>query len=265
MRTGDEGSMARAGLLAGLVGTLLVAMPFLSKLNCCCCALTILVGAFAAWMLRSDSHGNASAFRCALAGALSGLVSAVIGIPLHAVLSRLAFGSAHLEGQVAELVESFRQGFEQSGSPPPAGFLDALESSARAANGLDINGWMIVTTVFSAMVFMLFGLFGGVIGAGITQRSGATPPPSVPLPPSVPTSGPATGPASGPTTGPASGPAIEPPPPAPPSAAEPESVPDGEPADDAAQRGVGEIRADELPLLPPRPEPGPPDDEHRPA
>ena len=179
----QQGSVLRAGVLAGMVGAILVATPFLNILNSCCCALTVAVGAFAAWMLRSDSGGTASTERCVLAGMTSGVVSALVGIPLGAVLSRLAFGIAHLEGQVEQALEQGRQFLEGLGQPPPPGSLEGLEAGLRATSGLEINGWLVVAALFFALVQALFGLIGGLLGALMTQRQALPPTPPAPPPP----------------------------------------------------------------------------------
>jgi hypothetical protein len=258
-----QGSVAKAGILGGLLGALLIATPFLNALNFCCCALVIACGAFSAWMLRSDSGGAASTGRCAAAGLLSGVVAALVGVPLGAFLSRAAFGAARLEAQVAEMLEVLRQSMEGSGQPLPPGFMEAFESGLRATSGLEMNGWLVASAIFSAGVHGLFGLLGGILGALMTRRAPPPPPPPPPAAPVAEPPPPSTLP-PWPAEGGADGAA-------PPAATERPGPPvldeNGQPTvewsgpvlDDAetqpAAQGRGEIPADELPFLPRRDDP----------
>lgn len=286
------GSVFRAATLAGLLGALLQATPFLNALNSCCCAFVVLVGAFAAWMLRSDSGGTASTWRCGAAGLAAGILSAIVGVPLAALLKRLAFGRAQLEQQVAETLEML-QGARQV----PPGFEEVFEAALRATHGLELSGWLVLSALFQAFVQAFFGLLGGLLGAAITRRNPeppsvpaptpATPPPPVasPVVPSPPAEGispepPASPPDPGvPMTGEAPPFAeIRPEAPTPTerlvTSAEPVldasgrpdvqwsgpvvgelAVEAGEGSDEAPE--TGDIPLDELPILPPRPEPTP--------
>ena len=263
----SSGSVLRAGILAGLVGAVLVATPLLNKLNFCCCALSVATAVLAAWMLRSDSAGTAGADRCALAGMISGIVSALVGIPLGAILSRLAFGTAHLHGQVDQFMEALRRELEGSGQPAPPGFLESFESGLRATSGLEINSWLVVATFLFAIVQALFGLLGGFLGALMTKRN-AVPP----LPPPSPPPSPPPPPASSGDSGVAPGDPLESSIPADsaPAVVDEQGHPDvrwggpvvegidspdvtdeaGAASVEEASSGRGEIPADELPFLP---------------
>ena len=257
-------SVLKAGLLSGLLGGLLVATPLVSKINDCCCGLVILTGIVAAWMLRSDSQGRASTGSCAGAGLLGGIVAAAVGTPLHAFLSRLAYGFAALEADVSQLIDAMRQGFERWGQPAPSGLLDIVATVMRASDGLETGAWLVLVTLMACVAYAFFGLLGGLLGAALTRRAppAAVPPaPAPPMPPPVvphelpppPLPAPADG--SGPTELRWGGPVLE----ARPPADEPE-VPRMPEPDPIADESRGEIPPDELPLLPREPPTTPPDD-----
>lgn len=263
-------SVMKAGVLAGLLGALLVATPMVSELNWCCCGLVIVTGMFASWMLRSDSQGRAGTGSCAAAGLLAGFVTGAIGTPLRALLSRLAYGEARLEADLAARLEAVRQGMESSGQAPPPGMLDVMESVTRARMGLDLGAWLLLATLFACALHAFFGLLGALLGATLARRApgppslpaGPPPPPAVQpdQPTDVPPGLPSARPAPEPPPGEAGstelrwgGPVLEP---------RPSPAPD-EARDDAdagaAEEGRGEIPLDELPMLPPEP-PSPPQD-----
>jgi hypothetical protein len=228
-----RGSIGRAALLSGVLTTIVVSIPYVNVLNSCCCALTVLGGVFAAFVLRSDSEGAAPTGQCGMAGMLAGCLSGLAGVPLTAVLSRLAFGRAELEGRVAEALDKMTAFFSNSGLTLPPGSLEAMAAGARATSGLEWNAWTLVAAVFNAMAFSFFGLIGGLIGGALLRRR-AAPPPPVRSPPA--------------------------PAPAPPevAAADEPLSPDSPPSGEGAAPDHGEIPAEELPLLPGGPERVPP-------
>ena len=234
-----RGSILKAGLMGGAVAALFHATPYITKLNTCCCALTVVAGIFAAWILQVDSERRASAGGCGIAGAVAGLVGGFVGVPLAGLVSRLAFGTGPLEAQVATTIAQVRQLMETWGTAP--GSEQIAESVLRASVGLEFSGWTIFVALMTGMIFSFFGLLGGLLG-GVLMR---------PTPPGRPT---------GPVPPPPRRAPLSPPPPPSPAVvdAEPPPVPaptgDELPLDDE-RVGQGPLAHDELPLLPARSEP----------
>jgi hypothetical protein len=158
----NRGSIARAGFLGGLLMSVLVATPFLRQINTCCCALVVVGGLFAAWMLQTDSKGQAGVGRCAWAGLLAGLFGGLVGSFAAAAVNRLAFGAAGVEQQVAAALEGMRQLMQGNASPP--GFDEMAEAMVRASLGADFGAWSVLIALAQSVVFAFFGLLGGLLG-----------------------------------------------------------------------------------------------------
>ena len=230
-----QGSIAKAGLMGGAVAAILHAAPFITSLNTCCCVLVIGSGLFSAWILQSDSGRSAGPGRCGTAGLLAGVIGGLVGVPLAAIVSRLAFGVGTLETRVEQTMMQMRSMIEAMGTAPGA---DAMvESVMRATVGLDFNTWTIVAMFVTSAIFAFFGLLGGILG-GVLMRpampggGGSMPRPPGGFPPPAPPG--ATAPpsaSSAPTAAPTSEPASE----------------SGESTTDADERPLD---PDELPLLP---------------
>jgi len=218
-------STGRAALMSGMLTALVVSIPYVNVINQCCCVLVVLGGIFAAFILRSDSEGAASTGQCGMAGMLGGCFGGLVGAPLTALLSLVAFGRDELERRVAEAIDGVTAAFTAYGLAMPPGSLEAMAAGARATSGLDWNRWTVIVALFNAMAFSFFGLVGGLVGGALLRRRAAPPPPprSIPVVPTPP---------------------LPTPPERPPSyeAASYEPPPE--------ETGRGEIPPDELPLLP---------------
>ena len=177
--------MLKASLMGGMLGGLISSVPIISKANACCCALVVLGGVFAAWVLESDTKGTAGSGRCAGAGWIAGAIAGFVSVPLGGLLNRIVFGVAELERQLQEgarLLEGLN-----SGLPPES--LEVSESIQRAVVGIDFNAWTFVGALVMAAVFSFFGLLGGLLGHSMFRirapRMLRTPPPVV-RPPILP-------------------------------------------------------------------------------
>lgn len=179
-----RGSILKAGLMGGTLAAVLHATPYVSNLNACCCALVIGAGLFSAWILQTDSGRTAGSGSCAAAGGLAGLLGGAVGVPLAALVSRVASGSGVLEERVALTMSQVRQMMEGWGVAP--GSEEIAESVVRATLGLEFSGWSIFILIVTAIVFAFFGMLGGLLG-GVLMRPVAAagrlkpPPPPPPL------------------------------------------------------------------------------------
>ena len=223
----NRGSLLKAALLGGILSALMTAVPIVGEFLCCAWATA--GGAFAAWVLSSDSGRTAGGGRMAMAGFLSGVLGGGLAVPLMHFATRLRVGTAGLEAQAEEARRQLGPAFEDL---PPA----MIDDLVRGFSGLDFNVWTVVMMLMLAFFFALFGLLGGLVGGALF---GATSP-------AEPT----------PSPGPPGG-GLTVPPPAPP--ATPPGLPTVEPP-----RAEGELAVEELPELPPAaPAEDEPDDEPR--
>lgn len=252
-----QGSIANAALMGGAVTTVLSATPYLNNLHACCCILVVSGGLLAAWLLQSDAGGMAGTGRCGAAGAFSGLIGGLLGVPLGAIVSRIAFGAGGLEQQLAEQMAAAREMMQGSGSMPP-GATEMAESVLRSTLGLEFGAMTLVVAVFTGVVFSFFGLLGGLLGGVLMNRRAALPPrPGLPSggmeppafrpmsggPPPVPrqAESPPSSDAAG-ADGPQSG-----------GIAQPAWGEAPEPDADEADEDQGALSQDELPLIPAAP------------
>jgi hypothetical protein len=147
-------------LYGGIIMGLLSATPFLSFVNCLCCA-GILFGGFMSVFfykkaLTAEMDALTSSDGMGL-GALAGLFGAVVSTIL-AGLFFLMFGNVVNEA-ILEMMRS-------------RGFLDQMPPEARAQieQGLIEQGFSIIGVVFSFILLPLFGLLGGLIGYAVFRK-----------------------------------------------------------------------------------------------
>ncbi len=164
-------------LIAGGIGGVLSALPFVNFANCICCLWIVAAGAFAVYLLRKNTPGPITKSDAALTGAVAGLAAAVaktlVGIPLRGF--ELAFSRRFLE-RFAELAPS----------DMPSGWENWLDKGA----GPLTPAFLILGLFLTAVVFAIFGALGGVIGASMFSRNEKqtqpTPQPPADLPPAPP-------------------------------------------------------------------------------
>jgi hypothetical protein len=223
------GSVVKAALMGGLLTALFSANPYTQWINCCCCGLPLLGGAFAAWTLETDSKRSAGRDRQALAGAVAGFLGGALTVPLGALLSRLAWGQAGIERQI-EQVERILRNYPQPAIP---GAEAMMRAALRASAGAEVNAWTVFSAAVMACVFALFGLLGALLASHLRTRRG--PPAGRVVPPPVPAMPPEATSVS-PTPAPAPG--------------EETPRPAAQPAEDDGMPGTGELPPAELPELP---------------
>ena len=249
MTEARSASLAKASLMGAALIAVLSATPYVNNLNACCCALVLAGGLFASWILHVDSGGHVQSGQAAAAGAFAGLLGGLVTVPLQGLVLRVAYGEPGLEQQVARTMEAMREAMRSMGTAPP-GTDESMVGWVRAAVGLDFNAKTVMLAILYGMVFSLFGLLGGLLGAALMRGR------------PVKTASP------GPPSGLMLGPGARTPAAAPPAAAETTDAsaplpPDAQPplpwSDDAPAAhaepgatgdGTGPLAPHELPLLP---------------
>jgi hypothetical protein len=155
----DSGRLQPA-LFGGLFIGVLSALPIVNMGNCCCCLWVIAGGALATYLRQQNTPYAVQAAEGALlglmAGALGGLIAAVLSIPMMAI-------TGPMQQQMMERVLSGNQ------DVPP----EVREMLERAATG---TGFRAVAALFNVVIFSVFGLLGGLLGVVMFKKNAPPPP-----------------------------------------------------------------------------------------
>jgi hypothetical protein len=153
-----------ASLIAGVVLGLLGGLPIISIANCVLCIWVWLGAILAVWLYRRFAQPQPAATLGQ--GALIGLVSGLVGAVVVRLISLVTRGAP---------TEAIAQIFEAAGVQAPS-FL---------ASGVAIVGFLI-----DVVLYAIFGVVGGLIGASIFKDKAPAPVASV-VPPPAPYQAPA--------------------------------------------------------------------------
>jgi hypothetical protein len=141
-------------LIAGAAAGVLSGIPFI---NCLCCLWIIGGGVLAAHLLAKNTPGPLTGGDGAIVGALTGIAAAVvdsvISLPLRGVN----------EAFVRRLMESFARFANEL----PSRWQELMERST--AGGFSVASFLF-GLFFSAAIFAVLGILGGVIGVSIFGR-----------------------------------------------------------------------------------------------
>jgi hypothetical protein len=159
------------GLLMGVIS----GVPFLSWINCACCAGVMAGGALAVYLFRRqlDPRYHMDMGDGASLGLLAGVFGAIIGTALNQVFTQFSF----------ELAQKILSEFVQD--PEAEALIDQLRSSGSLVKKFAIIGFFM-----QLVLFTIFGLLGGLIGVrlfGKSQRPPYYPPVPPPSPEPTPT------------------------------------------------------------------------------
>jgi len=139
------------GLIIGVVS----GIPFLSWINCACCAGVMAGGFLAVYLFRrnldSRYHMDMSD------GAQLGLLAGVFGAMISTALSQL-FMTVSLE-----MVQKFMALYIKD--PDLDALFDQFSPEKFA------HGWMLFSFVLSLVIYSIFGLIGGLIGVSMVGKS----------------------------------------------------------------------------------------------
>ena len=162
-------------LYGGVIMALISSIPFLSMLNCLCCAGVMLGGFFGVFFYKNNFTPDTPPFTsgdCIAVGALSGVFGAIIGTVLSFIFLSL-FGNV-----MGEMIFNMMRNMNID---IPSEALDAMQQS--------LNSPLTVFTMFihlfaSLAIDTLFGLLGGLIAYSIYKPKHQVMPP-MPMPPSA--------------------------------------------------------------------------------
>ena len=147
-------------LLGGVFIGVLAALPIV---NCCCCIWMIAGGALAAYLRQQSLPHQLAPAEGALIGLMAGLVGAVVGTAL----------SIPIESVTGPMMQSLMERMVSGNPDMPPEFRDAL-GRAGAAGG---PGRWIVGFIIAVIVYPIFALLGGLLGAVLFKKDLPPPPP----------------------------------------------------------------------------------------
>jgi hypothetical protein len=161
-------------LYGGTIMGLISSIPFLSLVNCLCCAGILLGGFLAVVFYKKNFTPDTPPFTsadCLAVGAMAGVVGAVVGTVLSLIFVAL-FGDVAREFMLSVLRNSALQ------LPPE--LLDKMEEGMREGT----SGFALFFRFISTLVIdTIFGLLGGLIGYSILKQKEL---PMMPPPPMAP-------------------------------------------------------------------------------
>jgi hypothetical protein len=167
-------------LYGGIIMAVISSVPFLSLINCLCCAGVLFGGFIAVYFYKNNFTPDTPPFTnadCIAVGALAGVVSAVIGTFLSMIFLAV-FGNV--------MAQFILDALRHSNLQMPDEVLSQIEQSMGGAMTI----LFVLSAFFKALIVdVVFGLLGGLIGYSVfkpKQQPGTPMPPMPPPPPAVP-------------------------------------------------------------------------------
>jgi hypothetical protein len=160
--------MLKPAAIGGVVAGVASAIPLLSCLNCACCALVIGGGILAAYLYFQEQPASPEprygdgALLGAITGVIAAVASTIVQIPFQLLTSTLGFSPGKAE-------------MEEILSNPE------IPPFAKSMLGTMMGGGFSVVAILlglavSLVVFGIFALIGGVIGAALFDKKRGLPP-----------------------------------------------------------------------------------------
>jgi uncharacterized membrane protein YeaQ/YmgE (transglycosylase-associated protein family) len=150
--------MLQPAFWGGLFIGVLSALPLVKFGNVCCCLWVVAGGVLASWLAQSNQPQSLRAADGALLGLMAGVIGAVIATPIGILFSDWE------RNMMLRFMES-------ADAEIPGEFREMLENSAAGAVG------HIVGFVINLVLFAIFGLLGGLLGAAVFKKNAPPPPP----------------------------------------------------------------------------------------
>ena len=144
----------------GLFIGVLSALPLVKLGNGCCCLWVVAGGVLAAWLAQANQPQPLRAADGALLGLMAGVIGALIAAPISLVF--------------ADFERSMMMRFlERAGAEAefPPEFREMIENSSASALG------QLIGFLANLVLFSVFGLLGGLLGAAMFKKNVPPPPP----------------------------------------------------------------------------------------
>jgi hypothetical protein len=173
----EKPSILMPALYGGIITGVLSGIPFLSFINCLCCAGVLFGGFMAVFFYNKDLTPQSPPLTSQdglKLGALSGLFGGVIGTIISALLMAVV---GNLAGQA--MYDMIYNIYDSAGildqMPPEA--IDEME------RGIKEGGLSATSVIGSLIIYPIFGLLGGLIGYSVYKPKGPAVPPPAPVVP----------------------------------------------------------------------------------
>ena len=164
-------------LYGGIIMALVSSIPFVSFINCFCCAGILFGGVMAVFFYKNNFTPDTPPFTagdCIIVGLMAGIVGAVAGTFLSVVFVMM-FGNV--------MVEFLTKWLHDMNVNIPEQAWKALEDAAHNSAGL---GTFVLQLFPNLFIYGIFGLLGGLIGYSIFKpRNLMMPPHPMPPPPPI--------------------------------------------------------------------------------
>jgi hypothetical protein len=163
-------------LYGGVIMALISSIPFISMVNCLCCAGVMLGGFLAVFFYKNNFTPDTPPFTsgdCMAVGALAGVFGAIIGTVLSIAFLAL-FGNI-MGAFILDIMKNMNLNI-------PGEAIDAIEESLNSP----LTFFSMVLQLFGGLAIdSLFGLLGGLIGYSVYKPKGHMIPPPMPQPPTT--------------------------------------------------------------------------------
>jgi hypothetical protein len=161
-------------LYGGVIMAVISTVPFLSLVNCLCCAGILFGGFMAVFFYKNNFTPDTPPYTagdCVAVGAIAGVVGAIIGTFLSVIFMKL-FGNMMGEFLVSTL--------KNLNVNIPEEAWKAIDESLNMV----LSPFTIIMLFFKSLVIDgVFGLLGGLIGYGVYKpKPSMVPPPPMPRP-----------------------------------------------------------------------------------
>ena len=164
-------------LYGGIIISLVSSIPFVSFINCFCCAGILTGGALAVYFYKNNFTPDTPPFTsgdCLVVGALAGVIGAIAGTILSAIFTMM-FGNVMIDFVVRRL--------QELNLNLPDEVWRALEEARNRPLGF---GRFIFQFFPNLIIYSVFGLLGGLIGYSIFKpKNVMMPPPPMRIPPAA--------------------------------------------------------------------------------
>jgi hypothetical protein len=167
-------------LLAGVAIGVLSALPVVNVGNLCCCAWVVCGGVRAAYLMQQNHPAPIAAGDGALVGLMAGALGALVAAALSLVVA-VVIGP--FQSQVIDWVLNGNRNL------PPEVRQVFEEMRGGVVGGALAGVGFIIGTIFSLVMYSIFGLLGGLLGAVLFRKQGPPLPPAPLVPPVPPTGG----------------------------------------------------------------------------
>jgi hypothetical protein len=147
-------------LLGGLLIGVLSVLPFVSKLNGCCCLWVLVGGVLTSYLLQERLPRSITAGEAAVAGLLAGVIGALFASIVGAVMASVMGG----------VTASFDD-IPRDNMPPEFGRV--LERMRAIPPAL----WYVVFAAVYLVIFPIFSMLGALLGVALFKKTPPPPPP----------------------------------------------------------------------------------------